>query len=468
MSDINRRDFFRGAAVSSIGLGSALEGLDQKAKQAAKPQTKPATTQKGQTKPPPQRKEAPRKPLPISCGVIGLGPRGRDILAALARIGEPTKVVAICDTFTAPKFIQRATEIAPRAEVMTDYKALLARNDIQAIFIATPSHQHKQIAIDAIKAGKHIYCEAPLAHTVEDAREIANAAKDAKTIFHPGLQQRCNGQTLHVFNFVRAARLGTLTGGRAQWHKRTSWRTIWPDSKREQEINWRLSQETSPGLLGEVGIHQIDRANMYYKALPRAVTGFGAILEHNQDGRDVADTVQCTFEYPRNIRFTYDATLTSSFEDEYEMFMGTEATMITRDLFGWYFKESDSTQYGWEVFARKDQYQVGVPANKTGLQLGVGIAMVADATKQLALGQQPGEVGTDISKSALFQSVDVFLQSAIAGKPVFAREPTSEHPNPILAPTIIEGFQATIIALKANEAVVTKSRVEIPKDLYEL
>ena len=72
------------------------------------------------------------------------------------------------------------------------------------------------------------------------------------------------------------------------------------------------------------------------------------------------------------------------------------------------FKEADSNTLGWEGYARKDVLRVGEPANGTGEALGTGIALVADASKQLALGKDPGKMGTDISKTSLYQAIDAF------------------------------------------------------------
>jgi len=443
--NVNRRDFLRGVTLASMGMGLLVEEITEA-------QQKPA--------------EQPAGP-PVNVGVIGLGPRGREILASLAKLGPGAPVVALCDTFQAPVFLKKATVLAPKAAVHSDYKVLLSQKDVQAVFVATPTHKHRQIVLDALQAGKHVYCEAPLAHTVEEAKAIAQAAKAAKTVFQAGLQQRCNGQTVHVSYFVRSGAAGKLAGARAQWHKRTSWRQTWPSSDREAELNWRLRRETSPGLLGEIAIHQFDIASWYFKNLPTAVTGFGGIMEY-ADGRTVHDTVQCVLEFPRNLRLLYDATLVNSFDDAYELFLGSDAALMLRDLRGWMFKEPGAGQLGWEVFARKDLLQVGKPENGTGLALGTGIALVADATKQLALGQEPGKVGTDVSRTALFQAVEVFIKSARAGKRVPVREPTTERPNPPLAPGAEEGYQATVVALKANEAALAGSRIEFQKDLFVL
>jgi len=302
---------------------------------------------------------------------------------------------------------------------------------------------------------------------VEAARKIAQAGKASKKVFQSGLQNRCNAQAMHVGRFVHSAALGKVAGGRAQWHNKTSWRFAYPTPEREAELNWRLRKESSPGLLGEVGIHQIDIASWYFKGRPVSVAGFGGIMLY-QDGRTVPDTVQCVVEYPGGVRLVYDATLTNSFDGAYELFMGTDAAIVLRDQRAWMFKEADAGQLGWEVFARKDEMLIGDVGAGSGVKLATGIALVADATKQLALGKQPGEVGTDVTKTALYQAVTGFLKSCQKGQRVFAKEPTKTDANPPLVPGPVEGYEATVVALKANEAVLSGNKIVFQPDLFTL
>jgi len=302
---------------------------------------------------------------------------------------------------------------------------------------------------------------------MDEAREIARAGKGAKSVFQSGLQARCNLQALHVGRFVHSSALGKITESRAQWHTKTTWRSANPAPEREAELNWRLKRETSPGLTGEVGIHQIDTASWYLKSQPLSVAGYGGILLYN-DGRDVPDTVQCVVEYPRNVRLTYDATLTNSFDGAYELFMGSDAAIILRDQRAWMFKEADASQLGWEVFARKDEMIIGDVGAGSGIKLGTGIALVADATKQLALGKQPGEVGTDVTRTSLYQAIEGFLKSCQKGERVAAKEKTDTDPNPPLVPGAVEGYEATMVGIKANEAVLSGGKVVFQADWFTL
>jgi predicted dehydrogenase len=382
-------------------------------------------------------------------------------------------IAAICDTY--PSSLRRAATAAPSAIQTPDYKTILANNDIKAVIIATPTHLHKDIALDSLKSGKHTYCEAPLANTIEDARAIALAGKASKlALFQAGLQIRSDPQRHFLVPFIRSGALGRFVTARAQWHKKQSWRTASPNPEREKALNWRLDKDISIGLLGEQGCHQIDQANWFLNALPVSVTGFSSIALWDSDGRQVPDTVHAMIEYPGHIFLDYDATLANSFEAYYEMFYGSDAAVLIRDNKAWLFKETDAPLLGWEVYARKDKFYEET-----------GIALVANATKAVQQAPKPGE--TEITNPVLLSALDRFLKnaSAVEINMAPAREAFKDDPNS-LADTFsdfakklanspntatagyLEGYQATVIGIKANEAAIAGKRIEIKPELYQL
>src|SRR5262249_28368168 len=195
----------------------------------------------------------------------------------------------------------------------------------------TPTQLHKDIVLAALKAGKHVYCEAPLANTIEDTRAIALAAKATpQVIFQAGLQLRSDPERLFLHPFIRSGALGKSVMARAQWHKKESWRAAAANPEREKAINWRLDKSISLGLIGEIGVHALDQVNWFYNARPTAITGFGSLILWT-DGRQVPDTIQVIFDYPGGARMIYDATLANSFDAEYQMLYGTDAAVMIRD-----------------------------------------------------------------------------------------------------------------------------------------
>jgi predicted dehydrogenase len=426
---MNRRDFLRDSTALGVTLGFAGSATELFAQGAA---------------------AAPAGP-PVGCAVIGLGPQGRDILAALAKLASAS-VVNICDTYASPGFIKKSQDIAPKAALVDDYKKVLDNKDVQAVFIATPSHKHKQVVLDAIAAGKHVYCEAPLASSMDEAKDIAKAGLAAKTVFASGLQERFNGQHNHVRRFVSSGAIATMTSARAQWHKKQSWKTAAPTPEREADVNWRLKKATSGGLSAEIGIHAMDTTSWYLKALPTAVTGFGSVMFWANDGMEVADTIMTVLEYPGNVRMVFDATLADSFDSPYELFLGSDGAIEVRDQRAWLFQETDAPLLGWSVYARKDSLKVG------DVEYGVGIALIADATKLIKQGLDPGKTGQDVTKTALYQACDGFIHKIQTGK----------LPDEVDGAGALEGYQATVVALKANEAVMSGNKITFEKEWFQL
>ncbi|MDH7600641.1 MAG: Gfo/Idh/MocA family oxidoreductase [Armatimonadota bacterium] len=415
--ELDRRDFLKGAVAGAVLLLSAdvLQATE---------------SQKTDQKPIPGP--------PVAIGVIGLGTWGRQLVTTLGKIPS-AKVAGLCDIYQ--PYLERAQKSAPDAMAATDYRRLLDSNDIEAVIVATPSHLHRQIVLDAISAGKHVYCEAPIAVTVEEARDIATAGKNSKGVFQVGLQGRSNLLYKHVEKFVVSGCLGKPAQAYAQSNKRQQGRRMAPEPEREKELNWRLYRATSAGLIGEQGIHAIDLANWYMRAVPLSAVGFGAITCWD-DGRDVPDTVQCIIEYPNNVRMVYMATTASSFSSEYSLFQGSQSSLLLRENRGWMIKEADSPLLGWEVYARKETC-----FDETG------ICMIADATKILAEGKEPGKEGSVApEKEPLYCALENFTRSIRENLPP--------------ACGAVEGYQAAVAAIKANEAVLSGTKVTFDKEWF--
>lgn len=448
-NDLNRRDFIGRGSIAA--LLSALGAVELRAQD--KPKDEAPTQYKTSGK-------------PMNLGVIGCGVWGRDILETSVRLPN-APVVAICDNYGA--FVRRAAKIVPKAKTYEDFNQLLADKDVQGVIVATPTHLHKDIVLAALKAGKHVYCEAPIAHTVEDARAISAGAKAAiKVNYQPGLQNRSDPQRYFLIEFIRTGALGKHAFARAQWHRKESWRRTAPTPEREKEINWRLKRNTSTGLVGEIGIHQIDAAGWFTDAKPVAIHGFGSTLLWN-DGRDVPDTVQAVVEFEGGVRMTYDCMLTNSFDSTYEVFHGTDAALMIRGSRAWLFKEVDSPLLGWEVYARKDQFYKET-----------GIALVANATKIATRDDNAEEL--PFENTPLSFALKSFIHNSVtkqAGVEDFVsnfgddadgiRQYLDTIKGSLLpAASIQDGLAATVMALKTNEAILKGQKVVIDKSWFEV
>src|ERR1039457_3800730 len=220
----NRREFIQNAASFSA-LMALMGGVPLYAEEKSETNSEAAPTKYSTVS------------APVNCAVIGCGPWGREVLQTLSLLPN-APVVAFCDSYEPG--LRRAKEAAPEAESFTDYHKLLEKKEVQAVIIVTPSHLHRDAALAALAAGKHVYCEAPLATSLDDARAIAKAAKAAvKVNFQAGLQLRSDPQRHFLIPFIRSGATGKNIISRAQWHKKESLRRTAPTPEREQAINWR-------------------------------------------------------------------------------------------------------------------------------------------------------------------------------------------------------------------------------------
>jgi predicted dehydrogenase len=464
LPESSRRDFIKSASLAT--MMAMAGGVELRADDKAK------STDDGLTKIPP----AP----PINIGIVGLGERGREILTQLGKLNtDPTRekkdnspVIALCDNYAAA--LRRAAKEVPNAQKYDDYTKLLSDPNIQAVIIATPTETHKVIALGAIASGKHVYCEAPLANTIDEAKAIAKAARDAvKQVFQPGLQQRSHPQIEFLLPFIRSGALGKYVMVRAQWHANDTWYKTGSTPEREAELNWRLRKSTSLGLLGEVGIHQIDTVSNFLRGRPLAVTGFSSTIRSYDDHREVPDTVQAVFEFPHGVNLVHDLTICNSFEKAYEVYQGDEAAMMMRDFKAWLFKEASAHEGGWEVYARHDRFY-----NETG------IALVAGASKQTTLAGSM-ESFNPYEHEPLYYALDNFTDKAGRyGKEVkdfydtypdgsvadlleqLKADPAISKTKPIA--TWQDGLEATVMAIIANQAAVKKQRIAFEKEWFEL
>ena len=279
---------------------------------------------------------------------------------------------------------------------------------------------------------------------------------------------RSDPQRRFLLDFIRAGASGKAVKARAQWHKKQSWRMASPNPDRERELNWRLRKETSLGLIGEIGIHQIDAMSWLLNSRPAAVTGFGSLVQW-KDGRDVPDTVEAVFQYPGGAHLTYECTLANSFDTDCEMLYGTDAAIMIRGNKAWMFKEVDSPLLGWEVYARKDQFYKET-----------GIALIANATKLTNLGEKATDEAAYTS-TPLYYALEAFLTNVNAvssavedftanfgasDKAALEKYLSEVKLQP--AANYQEGFEATALAIKACEAVAQGGKVALAKEWFEL
>jgi len=366
---------------------------------------------------------------PVRVGLVGVGRQGRAIITELQKLPDVT-IGAVCDTSTSR--LSAAQARAPGSRAVEDFRAVLDMEDIPGVIVASPTHLHREIVEAAIAAGRHVYCEAPLAATVEDCLAIATAAAGTSLVLHAGFQARSNPVYQRAHPLVQTE-LRDIISMEGHFHHKTSWRFPTVDPGMERNANWRLDPEVSSGLVGEVGSHQVDVALWYRENLPVTALGTGGVRFH-RDGRVVPDTVHVDLRWPDGTSFHYDATLANSYGGRYEVFHGSNGAIKLADTHGWLFKEVDAPTQGWEVYATRQQFFQDE-----------GIILIADATKLAAQGRLKDGIG--LPYPPLYYALADFLRSVTEGTPV--------------ACSASDGAHSSIVGILANQAVLSGSAVGI-------
>jgi predicted dehydrogenase len=249
--------------------------------------------------------ESPARTIGVGC--IGLGTRGGDLLNAVAHAPH-VKVTAVCDVY-APhrqKGLERCQN--PQAKAYVDYRELLADPAVDAVVIATPDHWHCQMVLDAVKAGKDIYCEKGFARTLAEAKLMRDALHQSKVIFQLGHQARQATCALQAKEILAQNLLGPITLVRTGRFKSTepnrpNWRWYgyydrWdrPDPVQvRKEVNWDLWLGPAPKIPWN------ERHFWHWRCYYAYGTGYaGDLLSHELDfvqyllGHGIPDSCSCT------------------------------------------------------------------------------------------------------------------------------------------------------------------------------
>lgn len=222
------------------------------------------------------RADSPNEKLDV--GVIAVGGRGANNLASVSS----ENIVALCDVNE--RNLNKAAEAHPKAEKYVDFRKVLDRKDIDAVVISTCDHTHAVIACAAMKAGKHVYCEKPMAHSVHEARAMAELAARSKVVTQMGNQHHSGGGYRRLVELVQSGAIGAVKEVHA-WTDRPTWPQgierpsgNWPVPKHfhwdlwlgpapERPYHpsytffkWRGIWDFGTGALGDMGCHILDPA----------------------------------------------------------------------------------------------------------------------------------------------------------------------------------------------------------------
>jgi predicted dehydrogenase len=296
----------------------------------------------------------------ITVGTIGTGGRGNYLLQRLhAGDAARTEAVALCDTYAGNLNRVKdsvATLWGRTPKTYVDYKELLADPNVQVVIIATPEHLHHQMTMDALKAGKHIYIEKPLAQTIEQGEEIVKAAKASGKKVQVGTQNRSNSLYGMARQMISQGMIGEVHYVRAFWYRNAlangapAWRYTIPDEATEQNTDWkrflgsapsrafdkpryfqwRLYWDYSGGISTDLLVHQTDITNFVLgKDVPLTCMASGGVYRWTDanDDRDVPDTLSALYEYEGRFHLNYSCYFGNEFFGYGEQFMGNEGTI---------------------------------------------------------------------------------------------------------------------------------------------
>lgn len=280
----------------------------------------------------------------LNIGIIGTGDRGKGLIPNINGISN-FNVIACCDVL--PFRLQEGLKkVDGKAKGYNDYRKVLDNKDIDAILVATPFSTHSQIALDALDAGKHVYCEKTMAKGYNGIQNLIKKVEGSKTIFQTGHQYHSSRLYTHVVDLIKNGKIGKIAAFECQWNRHGDWRRKVPQPELERAINWRMYREYSGGLLAELCSHQIDFANWVLDEMPNQVMGTGGV-DYWKDGRETYDNVHLIYSYPSGVKATFTC-LTSNAKDDYKIkVMGDKGTIILDYAKAWFFPEGKGKkEYG--------------------------------------------------------------------------------------------------------------------------
>ena len=306
---------------------------------------------------------------PVKIALVGTGDMGKGLLNQYQR--EFCDLKALCDIN--PKRRAAMVDVMvkkgwPKPNEYDDWQEMLQKEDLEAVHIATPLWMHAPIAVGALNAGKHVLCEKMMAKSLQECQQMIDAAKKNNRVLEIGYQRYYNPIYQAAYeNIIKQRVLGEVYHARLAWHRNSSWRRTedaptgnfdpgrfgYPDW--DHLLNWRMYRKYSEGLMCELGSHQITAASWFFDSHPTHVYATGGTYRY-KDGREVYDHVFATFNYPEGRTATFSSIQSNAFDDFYEMYMGTEGTLImTRELDAYLFKEGEGTSNTRVEVSRQSQ-----------------------------------------------------------------------------------------------------------------
>jgi predicted dehydrogenase len=288
----------------------------------------------------------------LRIGVLGAGGRMNELLNAADKSGD-YQIAAVSDVY-APRRDAVKLRSNGIATTHVNYREVLDQQ-LDAVLIASPDHWHVRMAVDALKAGKDVYLEKPVTHTLEEGATLTHAVRSGKQILQCGMQQRSWSHFRDAVDLIQGGSLGRIPQVRTYWWQNylaapashnpvdsqaldwKQWLGGAPEQAFSEEkfVRWRWFWNFGGGAMTDLFTHWIDVVHWAMKSDQPAEA---QILAHKYifEQWDCPDTIQAAMRYP-GFDVVYEGAMASSIDDGGLEFRGTEGTLkLNRAGFGLY------------------------------------------------------------------------------------------------------------------------------------
>ncbi|HWA00567.1 MAG TPA: Gfo/Idh/MocA family oxidoreductase [Caulobacterales bacterium] len=325
MTEFNRRSFAAGAGAAGLALSAAT------------------------------RANAAGANDKIRIGVIGCGGRGNFLIGQVLRHQQEfnVEIAALCDVWTL-NLNETDTSVRQKQRrhpvLLRRYHDLLNRRDIDAVIIATPDFAHTPILIDAVRAGKDVFCEKPMATVLAHANEAVDVVHASRQVVGIGNQRRSDARHQTAAEWFKTHPLGKVSVIDAAWNDNgPRWRRPF-DNVRAEDIDWEqflmylpreefrperfrrwhFWKDMTVGTPALLGAHLIDVGCWFMDdPIPKSAVAHGGVYVW-KDGREHADTINCIIEYPKEFYINYTTRLGNNRPTPEAIFYGTKGTFDTQ------------------------------------------------------------------------------------------------------------------------------------------
>lgn len=254
----------------------------------------------------------------INVAVVGAGGMGMaDLRTALEVPG--IRFVAAADCYQGR--LEAARQVHPGIATTRDYRELLLRDDIDAIIVGTPDHWHQRISIDALNAGKAVYCEKPMVHRISEGAALVAAEQSSGKTFQVGSQGMSSLGNEKARELLAEGAIGELNYAEGFWARNDpvgAWQYAIPEDESEETVDWDMFLGSAPklpydplrifrwrnyrdygtGVSGDLFVHLFSSLHFVAGSVgPQTIMAQGG-LRYWKDGREVPDVLLGMFDYP--------------------------------------------------------------------------------------------------------------------------------------------------------------------------